>query len=519
MAASVENPIYSVYLVSGKRKYNITPAVIDISMSNQDKQLAQSASITAVNLETDSGKTICQLADVRYRVFIYANDGKKKEEVFRGWIWTVYHKSEMDSNQVTLKCYDNLIYLQESDDSLFYSKGKTTKSVMRDICSRWGIKLSYSYSSITHSKLVLKGTLSNIITADILDKVKKRTGSKYVIYSKKDVMHIAAVGKNKTIHQIKKKNNAVESRFEETMDGMITKVKILGEAKDSGKVPVAATVKGNTKKYGTLQKLQTKGSDDSLADAKKEAKNTIEKSGKPTKTYDVTVTDIPWIKKGDKVYVDAGHINGKNMIVIGIERTISNKKKTMTLTLQNVPTSSTSSSTSKGTKNTETSGTNAQKLVAKMKELAWAYGTAKKKYDYHSGAPKKVCKTAMKRYGWADDKAELSDCGNFVSTVVRESGVSKKFKALHGVKTSFPTKEDKFTLVLKGKAIPKGFLKPGDIIRYKKKNGNQHAMFYFGDGKICEASHHSRFGVILKDNGKYNEVSKIKTIQVWRAKE
>lgn len=171
------------------------------------------------------------------------------------------------------------------------------------------------------------------------------------------------------------------------------------------------------------------------------------------------------------------------------------------------------------TTKTVTVTTNAQKLVKKMDELAWAYGTNKKDYSYKTGAPKKVCKLAMKDYGWADNKAELSDCGNFVSTVVRKSGVSKKFKALHGVKTPFPTKEDGFTLVLSGKKIPNGFLKPGDIIRYKKKNGKQHAMFYYGNGKICEASHHTRFGVILKDSKKYNSVSKVNTIQVFRAKE
>jgi len=163
--------------------------------------------------------------------------------------------------------------------------------------------------------------------------------------------------------------------------------------------------------------------------------------------------------------------------------------------------------------------TNAQKILNKCKELAWAYGTAKKKYEYKTGAPKKACKTAMKKYGWADNKAELSDCGNFVSTVVREAGVDKSFKALHGVKTAFPKSEKKFKIVHKGKKITSGILKPGDIIRYKKTNGKQHAMFYFGDGKVCEASHHNLFGVIRKDTKRYNTQSKPKTIQVLRAKE
>ena len=165
-----------------------------------------------------------------------------------------------------------------------------------------------------------------------------------------------------------------------------------------------------------------------------------------------------------------------------------------------------------------TKETNTQKLLKTAKELAWAYGTPKKKYSYKSGAPKAKCKTAMKRYGY-DTKEKMSDCGNFVTTVVRESGVDKSFKALHGLKDAFPKKEKAFDIVLSGKAIPKGFLKAGDIIRYKKKNGHQHAMFYYGNGKICEASHFNRFGVILKDDGKYNKVSKKNTIQVLRAKE
>lgn len=162
--------------------------------------------------------------------------------------------------------------------------------------------------------------------------------------------------------------------------------------------------------------------------------------------------------------------------------------------------------------------TNEQKLINEAKALAWPYGTDKKKYSFKTGAPRDVCKAAMKKYGWADSMAEMSDCGNFVSTIVRESGVDKSFKALHGIKDPFPTTEKAFNIVHKGKAIPAGFLKPGYIIRYKKLNGRQHAMMYLGDGKVCEASHKNRFGAIVKDTKRYNTQSKKKTIQVLRAK-
>ena len=158
------------------------------------------------------------------------------------------------------------------------------------------------------------------------------------------------------------------------------------------------------------------------------------------------------------------------------------------------------------------------KLIAQMDKLAWPYGTAKSKYSYEKGAPTAACKTAMSKYGYST-KAKLSDCGNFVTTVVREAGIDKNFKALHAVKTAFPTKEDKFDIIFKGKAIPSGLLKPGDIIRYKKTSG-QHAMFYYGDGKVCDAGHYDRFANIRADEKRYAG-SKVKkaTIQVLRVKE
>lgn len=182
------------------------------------------------------------------------------------------------------------------------------------------------------------------------------------------------------------------------------------------------------------------------------------------------------------------------------------------------PAKTTNTSTAK---ETTAKATNQQKLIAKMKELAWAYGTAKNKYSFKKGAPKAVCKKALKKYGWADSKAEMSDCGNNVSATVREAGVSKSFKALHGVKTPFPKSEKDFDIVIKGRKIKSGELKPADIVRYKKQNGKQHALFYFGDGKVCEASHHNRYFAIVKDEKKYNnsKIARIGTVQVLRAKE
>ena len=178
-----------------------------------------------------------------------------------------------------------------------------------------------------------------------------------------------------------------------------------------------------------------------------------------------------------------------------------------------------SASSSTVTKPTTATSSNADKLVAKMKELAWAYGTAKSKYEYKTGAPTSACSTAMKKYGYST-KSKMSDCGNFVNTVVRESGIDPKFTSLHGVKKAFPKSESKFNIVFSGKAIPSGTLKAGDIIRYKKTGSDQHAMFYYGNGRVCDAGHYNRFGNIRADEKRYSKSNvKKSTIQVLRVKE
>lgn len=332
MEASRKNPIYTAYVVSGSTKYNISPAVISLGFSDQKKHISKSVVIELVNVSVGSS-WLSAIIKVRDRVYIYANDGERSEEVWRGYVWTRKYDSGLDGHIITLRCYDNLIYFQESEESEFFASGKSTKDVLGSIFDKWGVKLEYGYESITHSKLALRGYLSDVICSDILDLVKDRTGKKYVILSEQDTVHIKTVGQNTTVYSIKSGENASATRSESTMDGMTTKVVILGKADDDDRRPVEATVSGNTSTYGTLQKLINRDENTSLADAKKEAQSIIDADGKPKWEYEVTAPDIPWIRKGDKVQLDAGDL-GSQYIVAGIERDISNSKKQMTLTLE-----------------------------------------------------------------------------------------------------------------------------------------------------------------------------------------
>lgn len=335
MKASPENPIYSVAIVDGETKYDVTPALCNLDLSDQDGQLAQSATLGLMNVQV-SGKWLSTIVGIRQRVFIYADDGKKKDEVFRGVIWTDYYKSDLSTRDMSLKCYDNLIYFQESEDAEFFPEGKTTEDVVSTLCQKWGVPLKYAYESITHSKLALRGALSDILTSDVLDLVKTKTGKKYILRSTKDTIEVVKTGQNQTVYDISSKNNAVSTRTERTMDGLVTKVVILGKAGNDERQPVEATVEGNVAEYGTLQKIHDRKENTSLADAQKEAQAIIDEKGKPKTVYEVKCSDIPWIRKGDRVHVNAGAISDQDLIVLSIDRSISNKSKEMTLTCERV---------------------------------------------------------------------------------------------------------------------------------------------------------------------------------------
>ena len=330
--ASIVKPEYTVYVIAGGTKYNITPAIESIDISDRKKQIAKCVTIQMMN--TKVGDThLTGLLPVASRVFMYANDGSRNDEVFRGFVWERGYNRSVTDRTFQLRNYDNLIYFQESDHAAYFSSGKSTKDVCTSLCDDWGVKLEYTYESITHAKLPLRGNLSDIITADVLDLVKDRTGKKYVILSEKDVVQIKTVGSNTTVYKFTADQNAIQTSSVCTMDGMVTKVIILGKEDKEERAPVEATVSGDTDKYGTLQKTISRSENTSLADAKKEAQSIIDEKGKPREEFELRAPDIPWIRKGDMVYINAGDLSGY-YIVTGVERTITSKKREMVLDLE-----------------------------------------------------------------------------------------------------------------------------------------------------------------------------------------
>ncbi|NBH61540.1 hypothetical protein D1155_07750 [Anaerotruncus sp. 80] len=303
-----EIPTYKVVVKSPDGKTFDTAGIITgLTLTESKSQLAQRATIRMFNRYISKHGYPSNLFPVRSRVFIYAKGGgkTKREEVFRGYVWDTDY-SLGNGTQLTLTCYDNMIYFMNSQILTYFSKGKSTKEIVKTLMERRGVKLTYNYSSITHPKLPLSGTLADVLTSELLDEVQKKKGVKYVVKSKKGKIYIDKQGSNEKAYCISRGSQSIMQSYNRsvTMDGMVTSVIIAGKSDENGKRKIEERVDKNRKTYGTLAKIIYKDEDTKLSEVKKEANYILDENATPQREYEVTALDIPWIRKGDRVRIE-----------------------------------------------------------------------------------------------------------------------------------------------------------------------------------------------------------------------
>lgn len=89
------------------------------------------------------------------------------------------------------------------------------------------ILLEYlAYDSITHDKLTLQGTLSDIFLNDLLGEVKRQKGIRFVMRSREDIIDIAPVGQNDTVYTLHQNERVISTNSRVSMSGVITKINV-----------------------------------------------------------------------------------------------------------------------------------------------------------------------------------------------------------------------------------------------------------------------------------------------------
>lgn len=334
MKATKTYPIYTAVAVNNAgTQYKLNKITTDLSINEPKTGIADKVELGLLNIPVDTS-TVYKLIAPGMKLFIFADDGTSGEkEIFRGMIWSRNYKSDNQKN-ISITAYTNLIYFQKSNDCLYFSAGKTTDSIIMNICSKWGVKCQYLYDSITHPKLPLNNKALSDMFVTVLDEVKKIKGTKYVIRSVKDVVSVQKCGINADVYYFKKKESILNFTVNETLDDVVTQVIVVGKEDSYGRAPVEATIKGNNvKQYGTLQQVISRDEGTTLDEAKQEANTLLKDNGLPNRTYTLSSIDVPWLHKGDKIHVETDEYKGFCYVLSVTHNAV---KKTMDLDIEEV---------------------------------------------------------------------------------------------------------------------------------------------------------------------------------------
>lgn len=289
-------------------QYNIKDFIQNLGWEENINEISVRSSFTARNDKTSKG----YLADIikpGCLVGIFATDGGSlDEEVARGYVedWNPVEKNSGSNLKCT--CYDDLYKLQKSQDNRYYPSGTGTKSALQEIFDDWGIPQGeYKGPNASHGKTVYNNKYLSDIMLGFLDDAVKRGEERCMIKAAKGHTSVVPWGSNETVYVFRVDNTQSFNRSISTAN-LITRVKVVGQADDDGKRSVDATLDGETK-YGIRQRIYTRGSDETLSDAKSAAQEILDGEGKIEKKMTVQSPDVPFIRKGDLVYIISSSVS------------------------------------------------------------------------------------------------------------------------------------------------------------------------------------------------------------------
>ena len=306
---------------------DITGAAEGLGWEENDGELALRLYFTANNTKY-AGSSLSTVMKPGCLIVIMAYCGNEAEEVARGIIqeWDPQLRGSA-SNDVDITAYDELLYLQKSQDNRYITAGTGTKSAITGIFDEWGIPLgAYDGPDVAHEKTLFKAQYISDMILSLLDDAVKKGGDKCVVRAAEGAVDVFPRGSNTTIYHFDE-DTATVSGDSMSITDLVTRVKIVGKEDSDERQPVEAVLDGLTE-YGIRQRLYTRSEDATLSEAKTAAQAILDDMGQPQRSRIIRGPDVPMIRKGDMVHIQAGTLDGY-YYVLSIQHDAARKTMSM----------------------------------------------------------------------------------------------------------------------------------------------------------------------------------------------
>ncbi len=319
----------AVVMDEGRNQYNIKDFIQNLGWEENANEIAVRSSFTVKNDKTSKGY-LSSIIRPGCLLGIFASDGSSfDEEVARGYVETWNPVEKNSGNDLKCICYDELHKLQKSQDNRYYPSGIGTKSAVQGIFDDWGVPMGdYQGPDVPHGKIVHNNKYLSDAILELLDDAAKKGGEKCIIRAAKGYTSIIPRGSNQTVYVFRADNTLSFSQTVST-ENLITRVKVVGVENEDGKRGVDAIQDGETE-YGVRQRIYIRGSDETLDDAQSAAQEILSGEGSVERKITVQAPDVPFIRKGDAVYIMSEFVSDY-FYVKGIQHNADSCRMTMEL--------------------------------------------------------------------------------------------------------------------------------------------------------------------------------------------
>ena len=227
-------------------KLDITNLLINVTWSGDYKSCARKLEFSLISSPMD--KNIPKIDIPLMSMILFYEDNK---ELFRGF---VYEREKSSDNSISFLCYDYCAKLNDIKVS-YNIKNETASSIFNKVLSEYGLSKGDIVGATTPiSKVFLGVTIYDMVMSAYTEEAKK-TGKKYMIYTKGDKFCSSEKGNVKLNLSFEEGKNILSSNFKESVSNMVNKVLIVDD--NGNKV---SEVKNDEwlKTYGLFQEVYKK---------------------------------------------------------------------------------------------------------------------------------------------------------------------------------------------------------------------------------------------------------------------
>lgn len=338
--AAVKYDLYAI-LPSGSQ-IHLTPIASNISWEEQSSELSVRLQFSVRNQKIN-GKWLHEQLQLGGRTILKADWGTGWKDIHQGIIFD-WNYTQDGNGMLKVKAYDMLIYLLRSKDDRWYKNGTQASVIIKDIAKSWNVPLGQmDLPSVALAAQPFRSQTLAAMMTSVLDQVQKRGKGRYVIRASDGKMHVVKVGQNKAVYHFGS-DIVNQASDQQDIEDLVTRIRIVGKKagevekktkttskrkkkKTKTKVRIFETMDGETK-FGILQDVIYSDQYDTVAAVHDAAKEVLKDRGKPRRRSSITAPDLPFLRRGDKVYIAAGTLLGF-FIVDGVMHDAD--KRTMTL--------------------------------------------------------------------------------------------------------------------------------------------------------------------------------------------